>query len=158
MIYFPETIDTISTISPTYLHTFFLGYARELTLCMLAFWSHEGVVFLDFLPSPHFVTSFLLPCLGSTDALCPRLGDPVPLPPKWRPYSQGPRTHPYQDPEQLCLYVRFCEWPSQKWVNEWHFSAWMIDWLIEWLIIDQGGKGISGVCGLVWFYYLCVSE
>ncbi len=84
-------------------HTFFLGYACELTLCMLAFWSHEGVVFLDFLPSPHFVTSFLFACLGSTDALCPRLGDPVPLPPKWCPSSQGPRTLPYRDPEQFVL-------------------------------------------------------
>ncbi len=77
------------------------SYARELTLCMLAFWSHEGVVFLDFLPSPHLVTSFRLPCLGSTDAHCPRWGDPVPLPPKWHPFSQGPRTLPYRDPEQL---------------------------------------------------------
>ncbi len=77
MIYFPETIDTISTvslISPIYLHTFFLSYARELTLCMLASWSHGGVVFLDLLPSPHSVTSFLFPCPGSTDALCPCLG------------------------------------------------------------------------------------
>jgi hypothetical protein len=74
--------------------THFMGYARELTLCMLAFSSHEGVVFLDLLPSPHLVMSFLFPCLGSTDALCPRLGDPVSLPPKWRPYSQGPRTLP----------------------------------------------------------------
>ncbi len=83
------------------------SYARELTLCMLAFWSHEGVVFFDFLPSPHPVTSFHLPCLGSTDAHCPRLGDPVPLPPKWRPFSQGLRTLPYRDPEQaLCEYVR----------------------------------------------------
>ncbi len=76
------------------------SYARELTLCMLAFWSHEGVVFLNFLPSPHLVTSFRLSCLGSTDTHCPRLGDPVPLPPKWRPSSQGPRTLPYRDPEQ----------------------------------------------------------
>jgi hypothetical protein len=80
---------------------FLLSYARELTLCMLASWSHEGVVFLDFLPSPRFVTSFLFPCLDSTDTPCPRLGDPVPPLPKWRPYSQGPCTLPYRDPEQL---------------------------------------------------------
>ncbi len=48
-----------------------------------------------------FCHVFLFPCLGSTDALCPRLGDPVPPPPRWRPYSQGPRTLPYRDPEQL---------------------------------------------------------
>ncbi len=106
MIYCPETIDTISTVSPIYLHTFFLNYARELTLCMLASWSHEGVVFLDLLPSPHSVTSFLLPCPGSTDALCPRLGDPVPLPPKWRPYSQGPRTLPYRDREHYSCFTQ----------------------------------------------------
>jgi hypothetical protein len=88
-------------MSPSYLHTVFLGYAQELTLCMLAFWSHEGVVFLDFLPSSHSITSFLFPCLGSTDAPCPRLGDPVPPPPKWRPHSQGPHTLPYRDPEQF---------------------------------------------------------
>ncbi len=79
------------------------SYARQLTLCMLAFWSHEGVVFLDFLPSPHLVTSLHLPCLGSTDAHCPRLGDPVPLLPKWRPFPQGPHTLPYRGSEQLLL-------------------------------------------------------
>ncbi len=68
---------------------------------MLASWSHEGVIFLDFLPSPHLVTSFLFPYLGSTDALFSRLGDLVPLPPRWHPYSQGPRTLPYRDPAQL---------------------------------------------------------
>ncbi len=70
------------------------------SLCMLASWSHEGVVFLDFLPCPNFVTSSLFPCLGSTDAPCSHLGDPIPLSPRWRPYSQGPRTLTYQDPEQ----------------------------------------------------------
>ncbi len=60
------------------------SYARELTLCMLAFWSHEGVVFLDFLPFPHLVTSFHLPCLGSTDALSP-LGRPGPSTSKMPP-------------------------------------------------------------------------
>jgi hypothetical protein len=41
--------------------------------------------------------SFLFPYLNSTDALCSRLGDLAPSPPKWRPYSQGPRTLPYRD-------------------------------------------------------------
>jgi hypothetical protein len=103
MIYFPETLNTISTMSLKIFTLSSWSYARELTLCMLAFWSHEGVVFLDFLPSPHLVTSFRLSCLGSTDAHCPRLGDPVPLHPKWHPFSQGPRTLPYRDPEHLVL-------------------------------------------------------
>jgi hypothetical protein len=46
---------------------------------------HEGVVFLDLLSSSHPITSSLFPCLGSTDAPCSRLGDPVPPSPKWRP-------------------------------------------------------------------------
>jgi hypothetical protein len=100
MIYFPETIDTISTMSLRIFTLSSWGYARELTLCMLSFWSHEGVVFLDFLPLPHLVTSFHLPCLRSTDAHFPRLGDPAPLPPKWRPFPQGPRTLPYWDSVQ----------------------------------------------------------
>ncbi len=80
---------------------FFLSCARTLTLCMLASWSHEGVVFLDFSSSSHSITSSLYPFLGSTDNPCSRLGDPYPLSPKWRPHSQGPRTLPYRDPEQL---------------------------------------------------------
>jgi hypothetical protein len=127
MIYFPETIVTINTVSPIYLHnTFFLSYARELTLCMLAPWSREGVVFLDLLPSSHSVTSFLFPCLGSTDALCPRLGDPVPPLPKWRPYSQGPRTLPYRDPEQLlCVNIFFVKalrhwWQIREAMKQWN--------------------------------------
>ncbi len=83
---------------------FFLGYAHQLTLCMLASWSHEGVVFLDFLSSSHSDTSFLFPYLGSTDAPCSRLGDLAPPSPKWRPHSQGPRTLPYRDPEQYPLH------------------------------------------------------
>ncbi len=79
---------------------FFLGYAHQLTLCMLASWSHEGVIFLDFLSPSHSVVSFLFPYLGSTDAPCYRLRDPVLPSPKWQPHSQGPRTLPYRDPEQ----------------------------------------------------------
>ncbi len=103
MIYFPETINTISTtntISPT--HSLVSSWlCTLLTLCMLASWSHEGVVFLDLLPSSHPVTSSLFPYLGSTDAPCSRLGDPVPPSPKWRLHSQGLRTLPYRDPEQV---------------------------------------------------------
>jgi hypothetical protein len=54
------------------------SWSGTLTLCMLASWSHEGVVFLDFLPSSHSITSSLLLCLGPTDAPCPRIWDPTP--------------------------------------------------------------------------------
>ncbi len=87
MIYFPETINTMNTMSlRIFTHFLLEGYARQLTLCMLAFWSHEGAVFL---PSPHLVTSFHLPCLGSTDAHCPRLGGPGPFTSKMAPLSTG---------------------------------------------------------------------
>ncbi len=37
---------------------------------------------------------------------CSCLGDPVPPSPKWCPRSQGPRTLPYRDPEQvLCCVI-----------------------------------------------------
>ncbi len=84
---------------------FFLSYSRQLILCMLASWSHEGVVFLDLLSSSYSITSSLFLYLGSTDAPCSRLGDPFPSSPKWRPHSQGPRTLPYRDPEQLPFIV-----------------------------------------------------
>jgi hypothetical protein len=91
--------STMNTVSPT--HSLVSSWlCTLLTLCMLASWSHEGVVFLDFLSSSHPVTSFPFLYLGSTDAPCSRLGDPVPPSPKWRPHSQGPRTLPYRDPEQ----------------------------------------------------------
>jgi hypothetical protein len=101
MIYFPEIINTIRTMN-TISSTHSLVSSQlciPLTLCMLASRSREGVVFLDFLPSSHSITSCPFPYLGSTDAPCSCLGDPVPPSPKWRPHSQGPRTLPYRDPE-----------------------------------------------------------
>ncbi len=145
MIYFPETIDTISTMSLRVFTLSSWGYARRLTLCMLAFWSHEGVVFLDFLPSSHFVTSFLFPWLGSTDTLCPRLGDPVPLSPRWRPYLQGPRTLPYRDPEHLQ-----CHYPNEKKPNFVYFLCmWSGRYIKLNLCLHAGlyGRGWH-VCGL----------
>ncbi len=43
---------------------------------------------------------FLPPLSGLNWRSLSPLGNPVPLPPKWRPFSQGPRTLPYRDPEQ----------------------------------------------------------
>jgi hypothetical protein len=70
-------------------------------LCTLTYSVHARILKPDLLPFPHLVTSFLFPYLGSTDALCSHLGDLVPLPPRWRPYSQGPRTPHYRDPEHV---------------------------------------------------------
>jgi hypothetical protein len=102
MIYFPETINTISTTNTILpMHSLVSSWLYTLlTLCMLASQSHEGAVFLDLLSSSHPITSSLFPYLGSTDAPCSRFGDPVPPSPKWRPHSQGPRILPYRDPEQ----------------------------------------------------------
>ncbi len=57
------------------------------------------------LPWLHAVSSFChvfpLPLSGLNWRSLSPLGDPVPLPPKWRPSSQGPHTLPYWDPEQF---------------------------------------------------------
>ncbi len=104
MIYFPETINTISTtFTPSPIHSLVF-----LELCTSTYSVHAGimkpcggrhpwslVVFLRLL------TSSLLPCLGSTDAPCSRLGDPSTPSPIWLPHSPGPRTLPYRDPKQL---------------------------------------------------------
>jgi hypothetical protein len=57
---------------------------------MLASLSHEGVVFLDLLPSSHSVTSSLFPYLGSSDAPCSRLGDPVKMAPPFTGSAHTP--------------------------------------------------------------------
>ncbi len=49
----------------------------------------------------HLAMSPLLPCPESTDAHCPFLGVRGPLPPKWRPLSQDPRTLPPHGSEHL---------------------------------------------------------
>jgi hypothetical protein len=105
---------------------------------MLASWSHEGVVFLDLLSSSHLITSSLFPYPGSTDAPCSRLGDPVPPSPKWRPHSQGLRTLPYRDPEQIRLlsvfyfvleftdlfeFLKICWWLS------WRRISFSVNWV-----------------------------
>jgi hypothetical protein len=77
---------------------FFLSYARQLTLCMLASRSHAGVVILGLLSSSHILS---LPLSGiNWRPLFPPRGS-CPSFPIWLPHSQGPRTLPYWDPEQL---------------------------------------------------------
>jgi hypothetical protein len=61
MIYFPETINTVSTwiyTLPTF--TFIFLLSTTLTLCMLAFQSREGVVFLVLLSSSHLTMYHVL--------------------------------------------------------------------------------------------------
>ncbi len=105
MIYFPETINTISTLNTTlttHFRSFLLSCAHYL-LC--ACWHPEAVEVSSFLTSCRLlilsrpVTSFLFPYLGSTDAPYSHHGGPGPLFPRWRPHSQGPRTLPHRDPE-----------------------------------------------------------
>jgi hypothetical protein len=67
MIYFPGTINIVSI--RLYCHTyitmnlFFILQlcTSTLTLCMLAFWSHEGVVFLVLSSSSHLTVGHVFP-------------------------------------------------------------------------------------------------
>jgi hypothetical protein len=64
MIYFPGTINTVSTgyiITLQWILCQLSSYARWLTLCMLVSLSREGVVFLVFLPYCHFTEIHVLP-------------------------------------------------------------------------------------------------
>ncbi len=72
-----------------------------LTLCITASWSRDGAVFCVL---GHFAMSSLLHCPDPTAAHYPFLGDRGPLPPKWRPFPQDPRTLPSHGSEQLQLF------------------------------------------------------
>ncbi len=81
-------------------HFLLVGYAHYLTLCMLAFWSHEGVVFL---PSSHLITSSRLPWLGSTDAHWPPTGGPGPFTSKMATLSTGSAHRPLPGSRTIVL-------------------------------------------------------
>ncbi len=99
MIYFPETINTISTtITPSPTHSLVSSWAMHINL-LCACWHREAMRGSSSLASCHLLMSSLFPCLGSTDAPCSRLGDLAPPFPIWLPHSQGPRTPPYRDLE-----------------------------------------------------------
>ncbi len=97
MIYFPETINTVSTriyTSPTHSLSS-SSCAHQLTLCMLASWSREGVVFLALLSSSHLTTyhvlSLSLSGLNWRTLFLPlRPGPPFP---KMAPPIHGVRAH-----------------------------------------------------------------
>ncbi len=68
MLYFPGTINIVSTQLYCYdyvhqqrSHSSSSSCAHQLTLCMLAFWSCEGVVFPVLSPSSHFTTYHVFP-------------------------------------------------------------------------------------------------
>jgi hypothetical protein len=97
MIYFPGTINIVST--QLYYHDYIHRYSSlyifqlctSLTLCMLAFWSCEGVVFLVQSSSSHFTAGhvFPLPLSGANwRSLSPLWGSGPPLP-KMAPLSTG---------------------------------------------------------------------
>jgi hypothetical protein len=80
MIYFPETINTISTtITPSPIHSLVSPWAMHINL-LCACWHYEAIRGSSSLASCRLLTSSLFPCLGSTDAPCSRLGDPALLP------------------------------------------------------------------------------
>ncbi len=104
MIYFPETINTISTMNIYITDPFTFIFLAEHINSLCACWHPEAMKGSSSSSSCRLlvlshITSPLFPCPGSTDAPCSRLRDPVPLSPNWRPHSQGPRTLPYRDLE-----------------------------------------------------------
>jgi hypothetical protein len=82
-----------------YVHyvTYYTMHAT-LTLCINISWSCVGAVFLVL---GHLAMYPLLHCPKSTNAHCPFLGVRGPLPQKWRPLSQDPRTLPPHGSEQF---------------------------------------------------------
>jgi hypothetical protein len=109
MIYFPGTINIVSTWTYIYINngfTFHLPAAHIDLLC--ACWHLEAVKGSSSLSSRRLlisprITSLHFPCPELTDAPCPRSGDPVPPSPRWRSHSQGPHTLPFQGPTHLVL-------------------------------------------------------
>ncbi len=92
-----------------YLH--FLLEAMHVNL-LCASSPSEAMMGWSSLTSCHFPILSCLstpPYLSSTDAHCPHLGDPAPSPPRWRPFSRGPRTLPHRGSEQL-----FCDGEDDK--------------------------------------------
>jgi hypothetical protein len=66
-----------------------------------------------------------------------RLGVPVPPSPKWRSHSQGPRTLPYRDPEQLwwCPFkIQTEKWPGLQFTRTICLSLVLTTGRIRWTI------------------------
>ncbi len=100
MIYFPGTINTMSTryiITLWQVYCHFLGYARQLTLCMLVALSREGVVFFVFLSPSHFTEIHVLPppVSGANWRSLFRPGGPFPIPPKMASSYTGSAHSPF---------------------------------------------------------------
>jgi hypothetical protein len=121
MIYFPETIKIVSTrIYTSSMHSLLSSsWVHQLTLCMLASWSREGVVFLVLLPSSHLTMYHVLSLSLSGlnwRSLFPPLGTGSPFPQNGAPIHRVrahslPRVHDMPFPTYLL------QQPNLQYVN-----------------------------------------
>jgi hypothetical protein len=112
MIYFPGTINIVSTrlYCHTYIH--YNSFTPHLPAMHVTYSVHAGILKLwrGRLPCPLvvfssslWITSSPLLCPGLTDAPCPCYEGSVSPLPRWRSHSQGPHTLPFQGTRHYLL-------------------------------------------------------
>ncbi len=108
MIYFPGTINIVSTRLYCHIHNneftsrLLAMHINSLCACWHSKAVKESSSSSSRLLISLWVTSPLFLCLELTDAPCHYYGGSVPPSPIWRPHSQGPHTLPSQGTRQLC--------------------------------------------------------
>ncbi len=131
MIYFPGTINTVSTwlyCHIIYISNRFTSHLPAMHVNLLcACWHSEAVKGSSSLSTCRLfislcITSFLFLCPELTEAPCFHYGDPAPLSQRCRPQPQGPHTLPYQGPRQ--------KWSSNSSRNPW--LKFQVYWRISW--------------------------
>ncbi len=142
MIYFPETINTVSTwIYTLPMHSLLSSsWAQQLTLCMLASQSREGVVFLVLLPSSHLTVYHVLSLFLSGLNWCSLFPPLGPFPPfrKMASLFTGSAHTPFPGSTTLtatgCIVINF--WPYSgtghrvhKKISNININLWLIHWL-----------------------------
>ncbi len=107
--YSKYTVILSHYIHQQWVHSSSSSYARQLTLCMLAFWSCEGVLFLILSSSSHLTTYhvFPLPLSGANwRSLSLLLGSGSPFP-KMAPPSAGSAHTPFVGSKTLHNHLLF---------------------------------------------------